>query len=737
MRFSRLILFSLVAAAVCLACAGTLFGQQSKQQQGEEVIRVNTDLVQTDVMVFSKDGGFVDGLKREHFDLRINGKPREISFFERVAAGSRNEEAQLAAARGQPAPGSTPELRPVPLDRGRVVFFFLDDIHLSFTSISEARKMLTRFVDHEMGQNDEAAITSASGQIGFLQQLTSNKAVLRAAIERLKTRPYSVTDSDRPPMSEYQAEMIHANDRDVANYFIEFLRRDIPNLPIETAASMVRARADHIVSQTQYLTTVSLASLEKLARSSAQLPGRKVIFVISDGFFLSGGNSAALERIHAIASTAAHSGIVIYSIDARGLIAPGGDSSSTGNFDPSGRLQRAATGEIGASQDGLKALARDTGGRSLFNTNSLFEAIPRALKETSVYYLVAWRPENEEERNGRIKKIEVNVVQRPELTVRLRRNLGQVETPAATTQKSKDEPSKKSGDQLRDALFSAFPKVGLPSYVGVNFLNLPTPGSVLAITMQVVTDAQAFSLLDGKQTANVGVAGTVLNDLGEPVGSFQQRLVIRSTLPGDKLPPTYNLFYNYRVELKPGLYQVRVAAYDEKTGRTGSAIEWIEVPNLTTHRLALSSVLPVERIGGGDLVTVAAGSPSPGNGQPPGVVRANIDRRFARSSYLRFLIFTYNAANSQAPARAAAATAAKSDPPDVAVQVQVLRDDQPVITTTLRKIETEGVPDLTRLPYSAEIPLQALHSGRYLLKVTVIDRIAKTTAFRQFGFWVD
>ena len=57
---------------------------------------------------------------------------------------------------------------------------------------------MTNFIENEMNQNDEAAITSASGQIGFLQQLTDQKAVLRAALARVKYRPYSVRDFERP-----------------------------------------------------------------------------------------------------------------------------------------------------------------------------------------------------------------------------------------------------------------------------------------------------------------------------------------------------------------------------------------------------------------------------------------------------------------------------------------------------------------------------------------------------------
>src|SRR5262245_352190 len=92
----------------------------------DDVVRVYTELVQTDVMVFDKQGKFINGLTKDNFELRIDGKPREIQAFEQITAGS-NEESQLAAARGST---SINLKRPVPLDRGRIVFFYIDDFHL-------------------------------------------------------------------------------------------------------------------------------------------------------------------------------------------------------------------------------------------------------------------------------------------------------------------------------------------------------------------------------------------------------------------------------------------------------------------------------------------------------------------------------------------------------------------------------------------------------------------------------
>jgi len=104
-------------------------------------------------------------------------------------------------------------------------------------------------------------------------------------------------------------------------------------------------------------------------------------------------------------------------------------------------------------------------------------------------------------------------------------------------------------------------------------------------------------------------------------------------------------------------------------------------------------------------------------------VALSASHRFQRDSMLRFLIFAYNSALSPTDQK-----------PDVAVQVQVVRDDQPVITTALRKVNAEGIADLARLPYAAEIPLSELLPGRYLLQVTLIDRVSKQSTSRQTHF---
>jgi len=723
--------------------------QQSTPGQSDDVVRVNTALVQTDVTVFDRRGTFVGDLKREQFVLKIDGKPREISFFERVKAGSHNEEAQLAAARGNAISGNTGGT-PIPLDRGRTIFFFVDDLHVSASDIVQVRESLKRFIDRTMGQNDEAAIITTSGQVGFLQQLTDNKAVLRAAVERITTRFQNVHDAERPAMSEYQAMLVDQNDRDVLDFFIDELLKEFPGIPRQIGGDMVRTRASAMLQQAGMITTNTLAVLEGLVKSTARLPGRKLVLFVSGGFLLDQKNSDAFDRLRRVTSAAATAGVVIYSIDARGLVAGTSDASDPIPFDPSGRLARASGGELPATQDGLNALARDTGGRAFFNTNALSAAVTTAVQESSVYYLLAWRPENLEQRNQRFRRIEVSVVGRPELLVRFRRGFGELAESSAQRKNGKQPTTPRTPvEELRATLRSQYPVGALPVSVTLNFLNVPQGGSVLAASLKIVTSRVVLESVGATQAADIDVAGVILDVQGKVVSSFENRLTMKVNSTDVKSPPPDSISYNHFSAIKPGLYQVRVAAREAKHGRAGSVFQWIEIPDLASKTLALSTLIVGERkLGAEESPRVDPSKPG-GDQNPFGQVRLNVDHRFARSSHLRFLTFVYNAVGTnpvvptpQSPDGsggngAIIPTSSTGAGPDLAVQVQVFRDNEPVITDPLHKVSVEGIADVSRLPYAAELTLSSLQPGRYVLQVTVIDRIAKTSASQRFNFEVE
>jgi VWFA-related protein len=668
-------------------------------------------------MVFDKQGHFVNGLNKENFELRIDGKPRPIEAFEMITAGS-NEESQLAAARGAPTINLK---RPVPLDRGRIVFFYIDDFHMDLPGMQAAKKLISAFLEKQMGQNDQVAIASATGQVGFLQQLTSDRMVLHKALERLSVRNYSTRDFDHPPMGEYDAILISQGDRSVFDFFVTETLRLNPGMSRDTAQAIVRGRAGAIQEQAAHFNFNTLAGLESLVKSAQPLPGRKLLFFLSGGFFIENRRSDTVTRLRSITNAAARSGVVIYSMDTRGLIATLQDASYEGPFDVNGQLARATHGEINASQDGLNALAVDTGGKALFNTNDLVRGLEPAIKETSTYYLLAWKPDTDSQKQKRFRQLEVKLIGRPDLTVRVRKGFFDVDPPTTAVTKDKrateqDGPGKTVPAKLRQTISAAYPQRELPILMSVDYYDIAEKGPTVSTAIQLPGEFLSFSeQANGKIQAIVDLTGVYFDEKGNPKTSFLERIV--TTAPSAEAAQNYHadITYTYPAILPPGLYQVRAAARDEKSGRVGSVHSWIEIPDLTKKQLSMSSILLGERAQAKVTNVSDVGQVNP--------VALSASHRFKHESTLRFLIFAYN--TTLAPA---------DQKPDIAVQVQVIRDDQPVLTTALRKITTEGVADLARIPYAAEIPLADLQPGRYLLQVSVIDRVAKQSSTRQTHF---
>jgi VWFA-related protein len=662
-------------------------------------------------MVFDKQGKFVNGLTADNFELRIDGKPRTIQGFEQITAGS-DEESQLAAARGSTTINVK---RPVPLDRGRIVFFYLDDFHMDLSGLNSAKKVITQFIEKDMGQNDQAAIASATGQIGFLQQLTTDRVILQRALDRLNPRSYSVRDADRPPMSDYQALLIDRLDRQVFDFFVQETMRVNPGMRLDTASALVRARAMQIQSQSARFNQNTLSGLETLIKSARNLPGRKIVFFLSGGFFVDNRRGDAMDKMRQITNAAAKSGVVIYSMDTRGLVGPPNDAATERPFDPSGQLSLSDHQEVSASQDALNALAADTGGRATFNTNDLRKGLTPAIKETSTYYLLAWKPDAESQKQGRFRNLEVKLIGHPDLTVRVRKGYFDLDPPAPVTAKAPPAQTKPATTQLRESIAAAYPTRDLPILLSADYYDLPNKGPTISTAIQMPGEFLVFyERPDGKIQAAVDLTAVYFDEKGVSKASFTERIV--TTAPSLEQAKTYSsdITYTYPAHLPPGIYQVRVAARDDKSGRIGAAHAWVEIPDLSDKKLAMSSLLLGERT-----QSMMTNISNPGSNP----IALSASHRFKRESTLRFLVFAYNMLLSPADQK-----------PDVVVQTQVVRDDQPVVTTALRKVSTDGVLDLTRLPYAAEIPLAELQPGRYVLHVSVIDRTSKQSTSRQTHF---
>ena len=156
--------------------------------------------------------------------------------------------------------------------------------------------------------------------------------------------------------------------------------------------------------------------------------------------------------------------------------------------------------------------------------------------------------------------------------------------------------------------------------------------------------------------------------------------------------------------MPPGLYQVRILAYERGTTHLSGTMEWIEIPKLKPGSFAISSLYV------GEIAETGGAAP----------VGVNASRRFARSSKMRFTTYIYNAAT----------------PPQLSAQIKIFHGDRAVITPPETKITTEKLSTFVTIPYTGEFPLSSLPPGSYELQVTITDQTKKASASQQLKFTV-
>ena len=693
-----------------------------QQPRPDEVLRTNTELIQTYVTVLDKSGKFVDGLNREQFQLLIDGQPRAISFFDRVTGGnepsrpSENRDSNAVLSKTDTGAGTATL-------RGRSIVFFIDDLHLSLDSITRSRKMLRHFVDNEMNSRDSVAIVSASGQVGFLQQFTNDKDVLTAAIERLIHRTVSsrTMGMGNVAMSDYAAFLIdskgESRQNTVMNVYIDECLKQSPGPKDartfeairQNCERLVKSNAQMILTESAMTTANTYTALEAVMKSNARVPGRKLAFFVSDGFLLETGHGPALrEQLEEIIDSAQRAGVVIYTIDAKGLTTNMLDATNNVVSDPNGRMAGVATAEIMATQDALHGLARDTGGRALRNQNYFERWVDKVLDETSNYYVIAWRPANEVETQKRFRNILVSITDSPQLSVHVARGYlegGSAKPQIVPASADKAATNKTPSDaDLQAALADYYSNSSLPVALSLAYLDTPNNGMVLTSSIQI--DANNFEI--EKERPTFTIAGVILNDKGKIANSFKSSVKTSPRGTNDS-----GIIYNHRTPLAPGIYQVRVASRDDKTNLVGSALKWIVIPDLADRRLTLSSLLVMAA--GLERLRAADGTEQ---------VQLSVDHRYPRGSHLDWCTFIYNARRKQ------------DGKIDLTPSFEILRDGRAVQTLRPSKIVDAGA-DPARIFFGGQLPLQALPPGRYELLVSVSDNLNQTTATRRTEFVIE
>jgi VWFA-related protein len=168
-------------------------GQQQREElEGDDVVRITTNLVQFDAVVTDGDGRQVTNLTADDFEIREDGRPKRITSFSYVElypgmpAGARTKGAAPPSVVTRDVPPPT-RLRADKVRRA--VALVVDDGYMSFGSLGAVREALKKFVAERYEPNDLIGVFRTGGGNGLFQQFTSDRNQLALAVSRLDWRP--------------------------------------------------------------------------------------------------------------------------------------------------------------------------------------------------------------------------------------------------------------------------------------------------------------------------------------------------------------------------------------------------------------------------------------------------------------------------------------------------------------------------------------------------------------------
>ncbi len=686
----------------------------------DDVVKISTTLIQIDVTVTDKNGKIATDLKPEDFEIYENGKKQDITNFLFVTSGAQTKIVPTVKNNNGKEDKTAMPVPPVELKPDQVkrtIALIVDDLGLSFESMVRVRGSLKRFVDEQMQPNDLVAIISAGNGAGTLQQFTSDKRQLYAAIEKLKWNARGRAGiTPFAPSGQVSLDKTAADSSDSEN------SSDDDNLYADLQQQM---------STNNYIEDIfsigTLGAINYVVKGMNQLPGRKSVMLFSDGFPVCTMDSEtgetdlercrrmqdALKRLTDFCNRAS---VSIYSFDARGLQythATAADDSNAKNTTAS---------DMTTNQQGLEVLAKDTGGRTFFNRNDLTDTISYALEDQKGYYLLAYQPDSDsfDPKKLRFNKLEVRVKQ-PGYEVRYRNGF------FGYTDDKPLETVKNPTDKTVAALMSPFAAGDIGLRLNTLFGNNET-GSFVNSYLHI--DASKLTFVDQPDGTKKLAFDVLASSFGENGATIDQvGRAYKLTVPAETYAQMQaeGFVYNFMFPVKQsGAFQMRVAVRDAVSSKLGSASQFVEVPDLKKGQLTLSGIV-LENFS--DEQTEETGQALSVNDITVGKGDPRTDtslRKFQQGTFLRYILEIYNSKLDQ------------SKKPNIQTQIRVFRDGKAVLNLPSKALEITDKTNIKRILFGGKLVLgKELPPGEYILQVIVKDKLAKekdnlTTQWVQF-----
>ncbi|HXF39878.1 MAG TPA: VWA domain-containing protein [Blastocatellia bacterium] len=702
---------------------------QGKPAKEEDVVRISVTLVQVDAVVTDKQGKPVTDLKSSDFEIYEDGRKQHITNFTFV--GAQPESVPVpAVAPAKPDPKSKAPLPPGPPVRlrqdqvRRTIALVVDDLGLSFESTAGVRDALKKFVDQQMQPGDLVAIIRTGAGMGALQQFTADKRQLYAAIERVHWNmngrsgigAFAPIDSDASgPRSNGDARSRISQDRDGGS----------------------RDAVDEL--RTEIYSVGTLGALNFIVRGLRELPGRKSVILLSDGFRLYNrdqDSQRVLDSLRRLTDLANRASVVIYTIDARGLqtlTLTAADNVSGQSSEQIEQALDARRQEMFDTQQGLQYLAQETGGFGIRNSNDLGRGIKRVLDDQRGYYLLGYVPDYSTFRLDRgqrkFHKIAVKV-KTAGMNVRSRKGFYGI--PEEVARPARRTPAQ----QVIGALMSPFTSGDVHLKLTSLFGHDPKAGSIVRSLLHIDPRDLSFTVKpDGSHEAVIDLVAVTFTDNGRIVQQEGRTYTLKVDDRHFAELMQRGFLYTVNVPVKKaGAYQLRVAVRDSESERVGSANQFIEVPDIGKKRLTLSGLVisgadPAKRKTAQQAAAQAAsqpGSNKEGAAEDADPLAGPSMRIVRRGMELDYAFMIYNAQPEP-----------KTNQLQLEYQVVLLKDGRQVFAGRAAPIAAGQAADLNHIPASGGLRLGTdLEPGEYVLQVIVTDKLAKEK-YRVATQWMD
>jgi len=403
--------------------------------------------------------------------------------------------------------------------------------------ISKNMKDAAHDIVNRFGPSDVAAVIFTLDDRKS-QDFTSDRVKLSAAVDRFSPGFGGGELFDRYPLNTIDKVAELLTDLPLQRKALIYIS---PGVPIEmTAPAQIRSSPG--------------AAMPGGGRpgSGASAPGG--IGAITGGD-ATGHSSMLSSQLQDIFRMAARANVSVYCIDPTGLM---------------------DAGVTNPRKNMLLSLASNTGGFAVVNRNESRQSVDQIFVETSSYYILGYRNPNPVA-DGKFRKLDVRV-NRPGATVRSRSGYYPPKPPAAR--------AIGVADPLTDAIKGLVSVGGMQMRVTVAPFAIPGKSEVaLAVVLGLRQPAATRST---KVTETVALSVNAYDANGKPAGSKREKatLVLR---PGPDDEVRYEVLT--RLDVKPGLYQLRLGAYSASLARSGSIYTDVEVPDFFKNPVSLSGVL--------------------------------------------------------------------------------------------------------------------------------------------------